>query len=84
MRHHLPDGVTTLTEGALVCLSQPSAEAVDAFVTRALAHGGSDNAKTQEMGDFMYGRSVSDPDGNVLEIMWMDVERAMAAWGKAA
>ncbi len=69
---------------ALVCLSQPSAEAVDAFVDRALAHGGVDNAKTQEMGDFMYGRSVSDPDGNVLEVMWMDLDKAMQAWGVAA
>lgn len=72
------------TVGALVCLSQPSAEAVDAFVARALAHGGADNGKTQAMGDFLYGRSVSDPDGNVLEIMWMDVDRAMKAWGVAA
>jgi len=72
------------TVGALVCLSQPSAEAVDAIVTRALAYGGADNNKTQEAGDFMYGRSVCDPDGNVLEIMWMDVERAMKAWGMAA
>ena len=72
------------TVGALVCLSQPSASAVDSFVERALSHGGSDNAKTQEMGDFMYGRSVCDPDGNVLEIMWMDVDRAMKAWGMAA
>ena len=72
------------TVGALVCLSQPSAEAVDTFVARALTHGGTDNAKTQEAGDYMYGRSVSDPDGNVLEIMWMDVDRAMRAWGMAA
>jgi hypothetical protein len=72
------------TVGALVCLSQPNSQAVDAFVTRALAHGGTDNNKTQEAGDFMYGRSVCDPDGNVLEIMWMDVERAMKAWGMAA
>ena len=72
------------TVGALVCLSQPSAGAVDAFVDRALAHGGADNAKTQEMGDFMYGRSVSDPDGNVLEVMWMDLGKAMQAWGMAA
>ena len=72
------------TVGALVCLSQPNAAAVDAFVTRALAHGGTDNDKTEEMGDFMYGRSVSDPDGNVLEIMWMDLELAMKASGMAA
>lgn len=72
------------TVGALVCLSQPSASAVDAFVDRALAHGGTDNAKTQEMGGFMYGRSVCDPDGNVLEVVWMDMEQAMKAWGMAA
>ena len=72
------------TMGTLVCLSQPSAEAVDRFVKRALAHGGTDNDKTQQMGDFMYGRSVSDPDGNVLEIMWMDAERAMAGGAAAA
>ncbi|TNC64908.1 VOC family protein [Rubellimicrobium roseum] len=72
------------TVGALVCLSQPSAASVDAFVTRALVHGGRDNNKTQEAGDFMYGRSVCDPDGNVLEIMWMDVDRALKAWGMAA
>ena len=72
------------TVGALVCLSQPSTSAVDAFVDRALAHGGTDNAKTQEMGGFMYGRSVCDPDGNVLEVMWMDMEQAMKAWGMAA
>ncbi len=75
-----PDG----TVGALVCLSQPSAGAVDAFVSRALAHGGNDNEKVQEMGDYMYGRSILDPDGNVLEIMWMDVDRAMKVWGRAA
>jgi uncharacterized protein len=72
------------TVGALVCLSQPSVEAVDVFVDRALSHGGTDNARTQEMGDFMYGRSVSDPDGNVLEVMWMDLDKAMQAWGMAA
>lgn len=72
------------TVGTLVCLSQPSAAAVDAFMDRALAHGGTDNAKVQQMGDFMYGRSVCDPDGNVLEIMWMDVARAMAGSEAAA
>ncbi len=72
------------TVGALVCLSQPSAAEVDAFAARALAHGGTDNNKTQQGGDFMYGRSVCDPDGNVLEIMWMDLDKAMKAWGMAA
>lgn len=72
------------TVGALVCLSMPSAQAVDDFVGRAVAHGGTDNGKVQEAGDFMYGRTVCDPDGNVLEVMWMDVDAAMKAWGQAA
>lgn len=72
------------TVGALVALSRPDAKAVDDFVDRALSGGGTDNQKTQEMGDYMYGRSVCDPDGNVLEVTWMDVDRAMTAWGAAS
>jgi hypothetical protein len=44
---------------------------VDDLAARALAHGGADNGKTQDMG-FMYSRSLSDPDGNVIELVWMD------------
>jgi uncharacterized protein len=66
----------------LICLSRESREAVDALMEAAIAHGGPDTGKTIEMGDFMYGRSFSDPDGHVYELMWMDVDRAMAAWGQ--
>ncbi len=59
------------TTSVLVALSRDSRAAVDAFGEAALAHGGSDNDKTQDMG-FMYGRSFSDPDGHVLELVWMD------------
>lgn len=68
----------------LIALSRDSRAEVDAFLHAALAHGGADNGKPQEMGDYMYGQSVSDPDGNVLEVMWMDVEAAMKAWGQAS
>lgn len=71
------------TVSALVALSQPSAAEVDTFVKRALAHGGTDGERT-EQGDFMYGRDVFDPDGNGLALMWMDVDKAMKAWGMAA
>jgi len=67
----------------LLALSRDSRAAVDAIVEAALAHGGSDNDKTMEMGDFMYGRSFCDPDGHVFEPMWMDVDAAMKAWGRA-
>jgi predicted lactoylglutathione lyase len=31
---------------------------------------------------FMYGRSFEDPDGHIWEVMWMDVEAAMAQAAK--
>ena len=55
-----------------------------AVIGQMMLNGGTDNGKVQEAGDFMYGRSVSDPAGTVLEIMWMDVDAAMKAWGQAA
>jgi predicted lactoylglutathione lyase len=56
----------------LLCLSRDSREAVDAFMEAGLRAGGTDNDKVQDFG-VMYGRSISDPDGHVLEPMWMDI-----------
>lgn len=64
----------------LIALSRESRSEVDAILDRATAAGGTDNGSKIEMGDYMYGRSFSDPDGHVYEPMWMDVDRAMAAW----
>ena len=56
----------------LLCLSSDSRESVDATVERAVRAGGTaDPAPKQDYG-VMYGRSVSDPDGHLWEIMWMD------------
>ena len=71
------------TTSALIALSRDGRDAVDGMMTAALAHGGTDNGKVQEMGDYMYGRSFSDPDGNVFEPMWMDLDKAMQVWGQA-
>lgn len=81
-----PRPISSPAESAqhLICLSRDSAAAVDALLDKAVAAGGTDNDKTIEMGDFMYGRSFSDPDGHVFEIMWMDVDKAMAAWAPEA
>lgn len=65
---------------ALLCISRDSRDAVDEIMEQAIAAGGTDNGKLQEMGDYMYGRSFSDPDGNIFEPMWMDVDKAMQAW----
>ncbi|GJE10849.1 MULTISPECIES: VOC family protein [Methylobacterium] len=62
----------------LICLSEDSRSAVDGSVERAVAAGGrADLRPKQEMGDVMYGRSIEDLDGHVIELMWMDVEAMM-------
>lgn len=67
----------------LLCLSEDSRDAVDATLGKALAAGGkADPCPRQEMGDFMYGRSFEDPDGHIVELMWMDVDAAMAAFAQ--
>jgi len=75
-----PVGEPDKTCSVLVALSCDSRRAVEDFVAAAVAHGGQDNDKPQVMGDYMFGQSVSDPDGNVIEVMWMDLEAATAAW----
>ncbi|MEI4470803.1 VOC family protein [Frigidibacter sp. MR17.24] len=66
----------------LTCLSRDSRDAVDAITEAAVRAGGTDNDKVQDYG-FMYGRSFSDPDGNVFEVMWMDLAAAQEAMGAA-
>lgn len=55
----------------LVALSRDSREAVDAVVTAGVAAGGAEPKEPQDYG-FMYSRDLEDPDGNILEFLWMD------------
>ncbi|WP_162913119.1 VOC family protein [Rhodospirillaceae bacterium SYSU D60014] len=72
------------TSEVLICLSADSRDSVDAMVGKAEAAGGSiDPCPKQDYG-FMYGRSFEDPDGHIWEVMWMDVEAAMAAQSEMA
>jgi len=64
------------TTEVLVCLNEESREAVDAHIEKALNAGGTETREAQDHG-FMYGRSYSNPDGHIWEIMWMD-EAAVA------
>ena len=67
------------TSEVLVCVSADNREGVDEMVAKAGAAGGvADPGPKQDYG-FMYGRSFEDPDGHIWEVMWMDVEAAMAA-----
>lgn len=66
----IPDAQTSAQ--VMLCLSQASREAVDAVVdTAGVAGGRIDPTPTQDYG-FMYGRSYTDPDGHIWEVMWMD------------
>jgi len=72
------------TSEVLICLSAESREAVDATIDKAGASGGRmDPGPTQDYG-FMYGRSFEDLDGHMWEVMWMDLEAAMAAQSEMA
>lgn len=73
-RQFTPRPIADANQGSqvLLCLSAASRESVDTAVERAVANGGTaDPAPKQDYG-VMYGRSVSDPDGHIWEIMWMD------------
>lgn len=59
----------TTTE-VLNALSASSREEVDRFVELAVAHGGTARRPYTEEG--MYGQSVTDPDGHVWEIFFME------------
>lgn len=62
--------------GALIALSCDSRDAVDAITEAAEKAGGkSDIREPQDMG-FMYGRAFEDPDGNIFEPVWMDMDAA--------
>lgn len=62
----------------LTCVSADSRADVDDLVDRAVEAGGR-AVRTEESGDFMYGRSYADLDGHIWEIMWMDVDKARSA-----
>ena len=48
-----------------------SREAVDRCVAAGLAAGGTEDQPASDYG-FMYQRQLTDPDGNLLELGWMD------------
>jgi uncharacterized protein len=64
------------TSEVLLALSRESRNDVDAAAEAAAAAGGrADIRERQDMG-FMYNRAIEDPDGHVIELMWMDMGAA--------
>lgn len=68
----------------LVCISADSRAAVDDVLGMAADAGAALDPGPRQDHGFMYSRSFEDPDGHIWEMMWMDVEAAMAAMAPAA
>lgn len=66
---HIAD--TRTTAQVLVALSRESREAVDRIVDAGVAAGGTEPRPGRDLG-FMYSRDLEDPDGNILEFLYMD------------
>jgi predicted lactoylglutathione lyase len=62
---------------ALIALSRDTRADVDAIVDAGLAAGGTEPRPGQDYG-FMYSRDLEDPDGNILEFLYMDPAAAEA------
>lgn len=64
---------TKTTSAALIALTVDTREAVQQFADTAKANGGDYHVAPPNEGlDFMLSLEVEDPDGNVLEPVWMD------------
>ena len=71
----LPIGEPTSAVSVATALSFDSREEVDRVVAAGLAAGGSEARPASDYG-FMYQRQLTDPDGNILEPLWMDPQAA--------
>ena len=69
----------TATSEVLIALARDSREEVDAAVEAGAGAGGrADVREPQDLG-FMYNKAMEDPDGHILEFLWMDMGAASGA-----
>jgi predicted lactoylglutathione lyase len=72
----LPIGDPKKNPAVSVAIFQESRDQVDAVAAAGLAAGGTEPRPASDYG-FMYQRGLSDPDGNSIELGWMDPTAAM-------
>lgn len=70
-----PIGDPSATAQVAVAISRDSREAVAEIADAAVAAGGTRSREPQDYG-FMVQQQVEDPDGNILEFLWMDPKAA--------
>jgi len=63
------------TAQAMLAFTRESRGAVDVVLERGIAAGGSEPKPAQDHG-FMYSRTLEDPDGNILEFLFMEPQAA--------
>lgn len=66
----------------ILAMSRESREDVDGILADGIAAGGSEPREPSDYG-FMYSRTMEDPDGNILEFLYMDPvasEQGPAVW----
>ena len=56
----------------MLAISCESRAAVDAMNQAAASHGGTADINPKQDMDFMYNRSLADPDGHIWEAAWLD------------
>lgn len=61
----------------LLCLSCDRRAEIDSLSEAATRQGGRVDVRAPIDNDFMYNRAVEDPDGHVLELVWMNPDAAM-------
>ena len=70
------------TSEVLIALAQDSREEVDAAVKAGAGAGGKADVRDPQDLGFMYNKTVEDPDGHILEFIWMDMSGASGATGE--
>lgn len=69
------------TAQVLLCLSRDAPEDVDRLIEAARNAGGAIDVRTPIELDFLYNRAFEDPDGHVLEVVWINPALAMPETG---
>jgi len=67
----LPIGDPAVNPSVATAIFVDSKELVDKAIVAGIAAGGAEPHPASDYG-FMYQRTVTDPDGNILEFGWMD------------
>jgi predicted lactoylglutathione lyase len=67
----LPIGDNAVNPAVVVAIFRDSKSDVDKAISDGIAAGGTEPTPAADYG-FMYQRTLTDPDGNILEFGWMD------------